>query len=284
MSNDKAIRAITEDGAFRVITINTTETVREATRIQDVHGDIAALFGELLTGAMLVRETMAPTWRVQLILKDKNNNSMIAESRPKGPMRGLVQLQDRQAPELKLTQGSLLQVLRALPHGKLHQGLVEASSTLGLSGALTDYMMTSEQVTSTIGTTCTFDEDGEVAHAGGFIVQLLPEVTELALIPMIVRLEAWGDFSTLFEESYMVPEAMMRMLLEHMPHTILEEQPAFWECSCSEERILSAMTTLGHEEIESIVQEGGFLDISCDYCKTRYSIGAEQLRTLLSTN
>ena len=33
--------------------------------------------------------------------------------------------------------------------------------------------------------------------------------------------------------------------------------------------------------LQKIVDEGGFLDVTCDYCNTEYHIGAQQLRTLL---
>src|SRR5688500_245017 len=62
-SSDTVLRAITDDGAFRVITARTTDTVRGAVDVQGATGSTARAFGELLTGAILYRETMAPQLR-----------------------------------------------------------------------------------------------------------------------------------------------------------------------------------------------------------------------------
>src|SRR5580692_5261889 len=90
---DTALRAITDDGAFRVIAVRTTQTVREAGDAQDARGDVRRLFGELLTGSILIRHTMAPDLRVQAILQaDDRASRMIADANPDGSARGLMQL------------------------------------------------------------------------------------------------------------------------------------------------------------------------------------------------
>ena len=53
---DSVVRAITEDGAFRVIAARTTETVRGAVAAQRAEGTAARHFGELITGAVLFRD------------------------------------------------------------------------------------------------------------------------------------------------------------------------------------------------------------------------------------
>ena len=49
---DSVLRAITDDGAFRVITAVTTRTVRGAVEVQGVDGNTAKHFGDLLTGVI----------------------------------------------------------------------------------------------------------------------------------------------------------------------------------------------------------------------------------------
>ena len=90
---DTAQRAITDDGAFRVVAIRTTETVRGAIASQAARGETAKLFGELVTGSILIRQTMAPDLRVQAILQgDDRASRMIADANPDASTRGLVQL------------------------------------------------------------------------------------------------------------------------------------------------------------------------------------------------
>ena len=66
---DLVIRALTDDGSFRVLTARTTGLCREAVQKQGTSGETARHFGDLLTGTVLVRETMAPTLRVQGVVR-----------------------------------------------------------------------------------------------------------------------------------------------------------------------------------------------------------------------
>src|SRR5262249_30207203 len=122
--NDSVMRAITEDGAFRVITVCTTDTVRAAMQAQDARGPTARHFADLLTGTVLVRETMAPQLRVQGIVRGAGGRgSLVADSRPGGATRGLIQLPGG-AGEFAFGPGARLQVMRTLVNGAIHQGIV----------------------------------------------------------------------------------------------------------------------------------------------------------------
>ena len=68
-STDSVLRAITDDGAFRVIVARTTDTVQHVLSAQGAQGNTGKNLGDLVTGAVLFRETMAPNLRVQGILK-----------------------------------------------------------------------------------------------------------------------------------------------------------------------------------------------------------------------
>jgi molecular chaperone Hsp33 len=125
---DSVLRAITNDGAFRVIVARTTNTVREAIAAQNGAGRTAQWFGDLLTGSVLFRETMAPRLRVQGIMRTlAGRGSLVADSHPSGKTRGLIQL-PQGTEEIDLSGGALLQIMRSLPKGRLNQGIVQVPS------------------------------------------------------------------------------------------------------------------------------------------------------------
>jgi molecular chaperone Hsp33 len=87
---DSVLRAMTDDGAFRVITARTTDTVRGVLQVQSATGGTARTFGDLITSAILFRETMAPELRVQGVLRgSRGTGSLVADSHPSGKTRGL---------------------------------------------------------------------------------------------------------------------------------------------------------------------------------------------------
>jgi molecular chaperone Hsp33 len=279
-SSDTVLRAITDDGAFRVITARTTDTVRGAVDVQAARGRVARAFGELITGAILYRETMAPQLRVQGVLKGSGKSgSLVADSHPSGKTRGLVQVE--QGAELKLDNGAVIQLMRTLPSGRIAQGIVELPSGGGISQAFMEYMQTSEQVVSMIAVSTLMGSDDRVAAAGGYMVQLLPEVGRGPLMVMTERLREFESIDDRVGEANFSPESLLEQLLYGMPFTRLEESSVGFECWCDELRVVSAIATLPKNDVEHLLAGGEVLEISCEYCKREYRIPPARLQGLL---
>jgi molecular chaperone Hsp33 len=277
---DSVLRAITDDGAFRVITARTTDTVRGAIRAQGARGATARTFGDLITGSILFRETMAPDLRVQGVLRGSaGSGSLVADSHPSGMTRGLVQLKAG-ATDLKLEQGAVIQMMRTLPSGRINQGVAEVPPEGGVSHALMAYMQTSEQVVSMIAVS-TLLEGGEVAAAGGYMVQLLPEVGRGPLLVMTERLRDYETIDAQIKDAQFTPEWLLDQLLYGMPFTRLEESQVNYDCWCDELRVMSALATLRRPDLEELLSSEEVLEISCEYCKHEYRIAPARLRGLL---
>lgn len=279
MSGDSVLRAITDDGAFRVITARTSETVSGAIAAQGATGNTARTFGELITGAILYRETMAPQLRVQGVLKGSGGTgSLVADSHPSGRTRGLVQLKGGR--ELDLENGAVIQMMRTLPSGRIAQGLVQLPSGGGISQALMEYMQTSEQVVSMVAVSTVVGAGGDFA-AGGYMVQLLPEVGRGPLMVMTERLREFESIDERVGEPGFSPESLLEQLLDGMPFTRLEESAVSFECWCDELRVVAAIATLSRSDLEHLLADGEVLEIACEYCKREYRIPPARLRGLL---
>ncbi len=275
---DHVLRALTDDGAFRVVVVRTTETVRGVLAAQRASHDVAPLFSDLITASILVRETMSPDLRVQAILEAGKAGRMVADAQPDGMTRGLLQLPEG-APGFRLA-GSHLQIARRLHNGALHQGVVEAPSGGGISGALMEYMQSSEQVLSMVAVGTHF-EGGEVKAAGGYVLQLLPEVGKGPLMVMTERLRDFESIDHLLAKGEASPRELMGELLYGMDFTEVGEGRVRFGCNCSHERVLATLATLPRNDIEELLSKGEVLEIACDYCRRDYRIGPEALRGLV---
>jgi molecular chaperone Hsp33 len=288
---DRIIRAITDDGAFRVITLASTESVRAAIAKQKEHGangELAPIFADLLTAAVLVRESMAPDLRVQVILQSADHKSrIVVDAQPDGSCRGVLLLPAADAnvapsAEVFTGEGALLQVARTLQTGAIQQGVVSVSG--GVSEALMQYMQQSEQVV-TMCAVGNLMKDGEVIAAGGYLVQLLPEVVEGPLMVMTERLKDFTSMDGLLANGSAEPETLMSELLYGMAYTkVAERSDLRFACSCSPTRVAATLATLPKSDIEDLLRDGRLLDIECDYCHTRYEFPPEQLRGMLEQN
>jgi molecular chaperone Hsp33 len=280
-SSDSVLRAITDDGAFRVIVARTTDTVQSVLNAQGASGTTARHLGDLVTGSVLFRETMAPNLRVQGILKGSaNSGSLVADSHPSGKTRGLVQLASG-VREIAIGRGAIMQMMRTLPDGKINQGFVEVPESGSISRALMEYMQISEQVVSMLAMGTVLDEGDRVAAAGGYLVQLLPEVGRGPLMVMTERLKDFESIEGQLRSPDFSPSVLLDELLYGMPFTRLEESAVGFECWCNELRVVSAISTLPRHDIEHLLSSGEVLEIACEYCKREFRIPPARLQGLL---
>ena len=278
--HDSALRAMTDDGAFRVVTVRTTDTVQRMLEVQSLRGTAAQRLGELLTGAVLVRETMAPDYRLQALLRSADNRTrLVADSHPDGGSRGLITRSPDGPAELSIAGGTL-EVVRTLFNGELHRGVVGVPADGGMSEALMSYLQTSEQVASMLSVACVLDGTHVVA-AGGYLVQLLPEVGRGPLTIMAERLSEFRDIGPLLARTDAALSPLLEGLLFGMPFTRLTEHPLSWKCRCSTVRVMSSLATLSRSELSELMEGERNIELSCDFCGQTYNVSPAQLMGLL---
>jgi molecular chaperone Hsp33 len=276
--SDHVVRAITQDGAFRVVAVQATTMAREVAKAQHAEGDSARILAEMVTGAVLVRESMAPDLRVQSILQ-AGRTRVVADAYPDGGTRGLVQGQA----QLDLSKGGVLQVMRSLHNGSLQQGIVEVGTAGNVSAALMEYMQSSEQVASFIAVGAIV-RDAAVVAAGGYLVQLLPEVGRGPLMVMTQRLTDFATIEQLLEKGDAGPERLLGEILYAMPFDVVGRSPVRFSCPCNETRVMASLASLSRADIVSLMRGGEPLEIACDYCRREYRINPEKLKGLLEAN
>jgi molecular chaperone Hsp33 len=280
--SDTVLRAMTDDGAFRVVIARMTDTAQAAIDAQSAHGAAFGvserLLGELLTATVLVRETMAPTHRVQALLRSADNRGrLVADAHPDGGSRGLITRTGGIA-EIDASLGTL-EVLRTLNSGELHRGVVQIPSPGNISQALMAYMASSEQVASMVAVACV-TEGRRVRAAAGYMVQLLPEVGRAPLAIMAERLRDFEVIDELVDKLDAQPEPLLDELLYGMPFTRLSESPLGFQCRCSAVRVMSALASLGKADLADLLKQP-VIELSCDYCNRSYAVTPEQLKGML---
>ena len=283
--SDSVMRAMTDDGAFRIVASRTTDTARAIVGAQKLSGRIAADMADLVTSAVLYRETMAPSLRVQCLLRfTEGMGQMVADSHPDGWCRGLLQTPKPDTPPDIRRVRATLEMMRTLPNSELHRGVVEVPESGNLSEAFMRYMQLSEQIVSMISLGSSLD--GDRTAVGGYVVQLLPEAAEAeaAMETMTQRLEAFVDIRERLRESDASPSRLIEQIFEGMPFTWLHESEVRFGCQCSDVRVMTTLSLLDRSEIQELVDEGEPLSIGCDYCGTFYTVEIAQLQGLLSAS
>ena len=276
---------MTNDGAFRIVAARTTDTAQAVISAQELSGLAAQDMADLLTAAVLYRETMAPSLRVQCIVRFEDNaGQLVADSHPDGWTRGLFQKGSGEAPpDIRKTQATL-QMMRTLPNSELHRGVVQLPEGGNLSEGFMRYMQLSEQIVSMISLGSVVE--AQQPAAGGYVVQLLPEAVEAeaAMETMTKRLETFVDIRDRLQGSDSSPSQLVEQIFEGMPFTWLHSSDIRFGCHCSQVRVMTTLSVLNRTDIQELVDEGEPLSVGCDYCGTSYTVEIAQLQGLLSAS
>ncbi len=277
-SSDRVVRAMTMDGAFRVIATISTDTANAACAAQGLSAEAGARLAELMTCAVLVRETTQPTRRVQLVWRDRRGGVMVADSLPDGTTRGIVNPGRDQ--NVEAAGDHILQVNYTLPNGSLHQGVVAIAEGTDLSTALMQYLQTSEQIVAMVALGAVVGSgDQVVKQVGGYLVQVLPEVTREGLEQLTAKLGELEGIEVLVAEAGTEPRAIVARVLDGFPSAELANSPVAFGCTCSEARIIMGILSLGSDEVASM-EAGEPLEVRCDACGSKYTIEPSSIRAM----
>ena len=271
--------------AFAAITTKLTE---EARRRHDCYPVVTAALGRCMTGAILMAANLKNDEALTIRI-DGNGplGTIIADARPDGTVRGYVK---NASVDLPLQNGKLA-VGQAVGEGEIYvtrfTGLKEpfTGSTALVSGEiaedLTHYLYTSEQTPSTISLGVLINPDLTVAAAGGLFIQALPGSNDDDLAVIEANLAVMPPLSQFIAEGQ-TAEAVLRFVFAGLPVTVHDPQPLEFRCTCSKERVLNALISLGYDEVAAIAQDGQ-AELICHFCNEKYYITEEELNGLAAS-
>ena len=287
-NQNRLVRAITKDRQIRVLTARTTELVEEARKLHKTSPLATAALGRTLTGALLVASLLKSGHEVSLSVDgDGPLGKIVAEANYKGEVRGYLKNPDAHIP---LKDGKLdvaggvgqgeLTVRKMLANGKPYEG-----STKLISGEigedLTYYFTVSEQIPSSVGLGVLVDKDLSVRAAGGFLLQVMPDANDDDIDLLEENIANIGSLSRHIGEGK-GPEEILDLVMGDIYYRILEKTDVQYHCRCSEERITSLVKSLSREEIDSVLEELGEIEIQCHFCNQAYSFDENEINDIMN--
>ena len=117
-------------------------------------------------------------------------------------------------------------------------------------------------------------------HAGGFILQMMPNAREETISRLEERLSGITSVTSYFEEGKTI-EDMMDMILSGMDHHVTETIPCGFHCDCSYERTAEVIGSLPKKEIREMIDEGEDVEVVCHFCNKKYVFPVDVLKGML---
>ena len=281
------IRAIASEVRVRAVVCVTTKLVREGVRRHGTKRVSTLALGQALTGVALMGALLKVRQRMAIKLQgDGLLQKLLVESDANGNVRGYVSEPDvdvmGQLNKLDLSLGlgeGVVIVVKDLLLKELYEGVVPLVPG-DVSDNLTSYLNLSEQIASFVKVDVKLDDTGNVAAAGGILIQALPTYEGDTIAQLQEKAAAMPPIATLIADGQ-TPETILANLFGEIEHKVLIAKPLTFQCSCSAERSEQALITLGQAEIQSIMETEGEAIIDCPFCHERYIFSYEALETVL---
>jgi molecular chaperone Hsp33 len=162
-----------------------------------------------------------------------------------------------------------------------YQGVVPLAGA-SMSECLREYFESSEQLPTRLW----LHADGE--NVSGLLLQRLPVaskptavlesgaglVSEDELEDAWRRVQLVADTVTGTELAELDDKKLLYRLFSEDDVRMFESTPVFFRCRCSRERVENMLRALGRDEVDSMVEEFGQVEVRCEFCSRAYRLDA----------
>jgi len=288
---DRIVTATAPDGSFSIVAGITTALVAETQRRHAMAPTAIAAVGRLTTGAALLGASLKGREKLTLqIASDGPLRGLVADVALNSPeeigARGYtkhpdvdVPLNDRGKFDVGGAVGNgYLQVTRSFEIGQPYVGIVElASGEIG--DDIASYLLTSEQIPSVVALGVLANPSG-IKAAGGVIAQVLPGADERTIAILEERALAMPSVTAQIDAGAS-PQDLARALGGSLDMRFTRGYDVAFTCTCSLERVERALLGLGRDELEKMAREEPQTEAVCEFCKTAYVLGTDEIRALV---
>lgn len=288
--SDYLVRGLGFDGSVRAFAVDSTKTVGEAQRRHMMWPTATAALGRAMTGGVMLGAMLKGDDKVTIKFEGGGPvGALLVDSNGKGGVRGYA---SNPQTHFDLNKQGKLDVSRAVGT----DGMMSVVKDLGMrdnftgqtpivSGEIAEdftyYFAASEQVPSSVGLGVLVDTDNSVLAAGGFIVQLMPNIDDETITKIEERLSNIEPVSKMIQRG-LSPEEILEAVLGEGNVQILDKMPVNFECNCSKDRFATAIMGLGKKEIQDMIDEDGMAEAQCHFCLEAYQYSKEELESFIN--
>jgi len=282
MANPDSLQRFTFDNCHvRGEVVGLNQTLTDIFQRQSYPAAVNNLLGQLLAAAALLSATVKIDGLLTIQVQSNGPlKILLAETSHDGKLRGIARMDEEQA----LNEGELLgsngQLIITIDptEGRRYQGIVALEGD-DLAKSLEGYFRQSEQLATRIWLSC----EGEVA--AGFLLQELPALGEIQE-SMEVDEDAWTRLTCVTdtirddELLHLENQQLLHRLYHEETVRVFDGEALKFSCSCSKDRLSTALDQMGYEECQEIIDEQKKIRADCQFCGQHYSFDQSDINGL----
>ena len=247
--------------------------------LHEYYSDVKTLLGELVGATCLFKATLKLQGSITIQLQgDGPIGYMSVNNDYNQNMSGIARLSqptDGKGLQALIGKGTMVITIRP-EKGEVYQGVVALDED-NLADFLAHYFEVSVQIPTKILLFNNTDNT-QVARS---LIQLLPDGDD--------KEQQLSDFEHLCQLTNTIKtdeifsldaDTLLNRLYHQEEVRLFEPQAVSYQCSCSEEKCLTAIAQVEPAELKSIIEEQGCVTMTCDHCLTTYKFDEIKLQTL----
>lgn len=289
---DYLVKTLADKGQFRVYAVDATNTVAEAQKRHDTWSSSTEALGRSLIATMLLSTSMMKNDEILTTRLMGNGpvKGIIVDGDAKGNVKGYIQEPHINLP---LTKDGKVNTAKAVGN----QGILAVTKDQGMkqpftgkvpliSGTIAEdyayYLTKSEQIPSAIGLSVVLDKNDKVIHAGGFMVQTLPNAKNDAIDNLIKNIKKMPSLDDLLSKGDK-PEEIIDQIFSTGEAKLLQTMPVAFKCDCSKERFSHSLATLSKKELQSMIDQNNGAELTCQFCGDKYEFSKDDLEKIIAS-
>ncbi len=287
---DKIIKLLAYDGKISVICARTTNLVDKSRKIHNLSPVATAAFGRLLTISCIMGSEMKSSKdKLTIQLKGDGQIGMMVTVTDSFPqVKGYV---SNPFLDIPLNEDKKLDVGGAVGQ----TGFINVIKDLGLkepykaisplvSGEIAEdfanYFVNSEQRKCAVALGVLVNKDG-IKSSGGYLIDPMPDATQEDIAKVEQSIFKAGAISKMLDNNLSLEEIAKKITGDENVKIIEDNITPIYNCDCSKENMARALSTIGKEELKSIIENDKKAELVCHFCNKKYQFSENELNEIL---
>jgi molecular chaperone Hsp33 len=259
----------------------------------DYPPQVRDVLGEAVAAAALLSSTLKYEGLLSLQLRGEGAmHLMLVECTDGLAMRAVARFRDvPDSRDLRVLSGNgtLAVTVESGNAANRYQGIVPLAGA-SMGDCLRAYFEHSEQLPTRLWLRADADS------ASGLLLQRLPVtarpagvtesgaggVSEEEIEDAWRRVQLVADTVTADELARLEDRDLLRRLFAEDDVRMFQSAPVFFRCRCSRERVGTMLRALGREEVDSVLEEFGQVEVRCEFCSRAYRFDAVDAAALFA--
>lgn len=274
------VRGLVAGRAVRVLGLEARALAEHTRRVHGLGRDAARIGSDALVAAALSGAHIKGDEQLTLQFQgERPRCALYVDVNTEGHVRVRVSPADlRLGADPRIT--GILAVTKHAPGGELYRGATSIDDRT-LEHGIGAHFGDSQQVDAIVRLGSGFADDGELAWAGGLLLERLPEEPGLPSISAAAFAERYGWVRDAEVEDLLFGLAVGKLGGETL-ELLRDPEPVVWQCRCSPARAERALSAFGVDELRALIDEDHGALVSCHFCGAEHAIDEDRLRAILA--